>query len=434
MKQFLPTAFSLLLCLLLTQCERSSAPTEQVTPSDLNSVSAEAAANVAVSFWKTSTSRNGRLGAKAYPAPTSLAVKNVTNYSPEGKPVFHIVEFQKGGWTIIAADRRVDPIMAYSEEGSFSLDGAPGGVDIWMKLASASVQNARTKGGTLDPGITNVWRQYERTTESSSKDPGAGTNVQQQPCNPNSVSCPPPFNLTVGPIMQAPRWGQGGGYAASSPARYARGFNCANCGDNALTGCGPLAIAKVMFYYSNQLGYDKPSGYNFTSNFISNPCGQLNSGEAEIARLIRYAGDNSSTNYNEPQCNTATLDVTSTTIPFSRAGYSNDGDVVDFLDNLNTIYQELSNGYPIILSGTTCGTCLGAYHIWICHGIRIARDYTAMCNSEYGSPFCYDVSSRYFLMDWGQYNQWNGWYGLGDFRMNGSLYNTYLKAHINIRP
>lgn len=436
-KQPLRTAFALLLCLSLSQCDRSTTSSEQVAPVDVNNVSEEAATKVAISFWKTFASLNGKIGAESYSIPSSLAVKKVTEYLTKadgGKPVFHIIEFQKGGWTVVSADRRANPIMAYSEEGSFSSEDATGGVNVWMKIASASVQNARAKKGTIDPGVARQWQLYEKSTDGTGKDPGAGTNVQQPPCNPNSVNCPASYNLSVGPIISGPSWGQAYGFADASPDRSATGFDCAHCANKALTGCGPLAIAKVMFYYNHQLNNDKPSGYNFTTDYIYSSCGQLNGGEAEIARLIRYAGDNSSTNYNEPQCNTATIDVTSTTIPFSRAGYSNDGNVVDFYNNQSAIYAELSAGRPIILSGTTCGSCLSDYHIWVCHGIRIAATYTAMCTSQYGSAYCDDATSRYFYMDWGQYSRWNGWFGLGDFTMDGGTYNTYLKAHINIRP
>ncbi len=91
------------------------------------------------------------------------------------------------------------------------------------------------------------------------------------------------------------------------------------------------------------------------------------------------------------------------TIPFSRAGYANDGDVVDFYNNRSAVSAELSAGRPIIMSGTTCGTCLGAYHIWVCHGIRIPTIYTPRCESQYGLAFCEDATLRHFYMDWGQF-------------------------------
>lgn len=187
-------------------------------------------------------------------------------------------------------------------------------------------------------------------------------------------------------------------------------------------------------YHNRIHGVDKPSGYNFTTNAISNSCSTINSGETEIARLIRWAGDNSSTNYQEPDCNTATLDVTSTTIPFSRAGYTHNGDIYDFAGHENDLIGDLNQGRPVILSGTTCGTCLGAYHIWVCDGYTLTRTYQGQCiGGPTGQATCVDTPYMTFHMVWGQHGSYNGWFGY-TWAMGGANYNTYLKIHCHIIP
>lgn len=426
------------LCMLLSQCEHSDVLNRENALSISSLVSSHNAVKVAATFWQTSSTPKARTSFKTSLAIPSTAVKKITSYVDKMDTIFHVIEHEQGGWTVVSADKRLEPILAYSETGYFSLSNVPGPIQSWINKVTSSMKQARMEPLKLNSPTNLAWQQYEKTLQASSRKSFSTapptTNVQQPLCDPNNIYCPADFSKSVGPIMPVLYWGQGGGYTFYSPDRITQS-NCANCFNRAYTGCGPLAVAMVLFYFNKVKFFDKPSGYNFTTSSIASPCGQLNPGELEIARLIKYAGDNTSTNYNEPSCNTATLDVTSTTIPFSRAGYSDDGEVVDFYSNRDYVRRDLDLGYPVIFSGTTCGTCLGSYHIWVCDGYSLSKSYTPTCiGGPQGHPVCMDYTTERFHLKWGQYTAWDGWYGLGNFRMDGDAYDTYMKAHIGIRP
>lgn len=228
-------------------------------------------------------------------------------------------------------------------------------------------------------------------------------------------------------------WHQSYGYAYYMPNNPPLGSDCALCNNHVVAGCGPIATAMVLLANNRNKGTYKPSGYNFDqmSNYISSSCSSMGTYDGELARLIRFAYDQGGTF--GTSCSQATPPGNIPSV-FSGAGYSNSGSLVDFAPNQAQLKTDLNAGYPVVISGRTCSTCYGGWHIWVIDGFRQTTYYNLDCNGY--SPVCVDSASLFYSMKWGHanYGGADGWYGVGNFSENGDLYDTALKINVNARP
>ena len=117
---------------------------------------------------------------------------------------------------------------------------------------------------------------------------------------------------------------------------------------------------------------------------------------------------------------------------FNAAGYSNQGNLVDFNTNQSLVQSDLNQGYPVALSGKTCDTCFGTWHIWVCDGFHLDTFYDLNCDGY--SPVCQESAFLFYSLRWGQGGNYDGWFGVGGFAMGGDVYDTSLKANIQARP
>ena len=86
---------------------------------------------------------------------TALSVAD--DYS---EPVMHVINYEGGGFVIIAGDNRMDPILAYSETGSFpSVDewDLPYGLTLWMHAQEDLASFYRENNMEQDPAAKYAW-------------------------------------------------------------------------------------------------------------------------------------------------------------------------------------------------------------------------------------------------------------------------------------
>ena len=86
-------------------------------------ITSDQAKNVAMNWMSSAAGSNGLL----------LSIQSETTEEVAGIPVFYIVNFQPTGYTIVAADNRLSPILAYSYESQFVLKDRPRGFDVWIE-------------------------------------------------------------------------------------------------------------------------------------------------------------------------------------------------------------------------------------------------------------------------------------------------------------
>jgi hypothetical protein len=195
----------------------------------------------------------------------TLAVPNNTN------PSYYIFNYVGGGFVIISADKRVEPILAYSDNGYLPHTGKlPVGLLNWLVVNHKNMQLLRNNPDLKAPvGVTNLWNEISSVNISGNK----VIDVNQPPPPP----CQPTYNsTTVGPFLQT-EWGQDYPYNALCPAG---GYS----NNHTPTGCVATAMAQIMYYWKF------PSRYNWSVMPLNNFTSTSDASNQAVAQLMLDAG------------------------------------------------------------------------------------------------------------------------------------------------
>lgn len=155
-----------------------------------------------------------------------------------------------GGWIIISAESNINPIIAFSLNGTFSNVNLPPAYSDWMNNYKDQILYVKQNSISADSSITNRWNKYASVS-----------NTRQN-------------ILSVDSLLTS-NWDQSNDYNA-----YYNKFCPIDANDNSghdVTGCVATAMGQVMRYW----GYDR--GYNFPSQGI---------GTHSYSDPINYYNDN----------------------------------------------------------------------------------------------------------------------------------------------
>ena len=336
----------------------------------------------------------------------------------KGKAMLHIFDYagDEGGFSIISADKREMPVLAYSEDGDFDVDNLenlPHGLISWLAMMEEEI-NALREGknilSTDEQGVASEWNNMVLVAEVLQNNVNSRTNTD--PCDRPGVDCGPdvPPPVTVGPLLTT-RWGQDCGYNDNTPATS----NSANC-NNAPTGCVATAMAQVMRFHR------RPTRYNWAAMPAG---GFLTEGASpELARLMRDAGNSVDMTYGNTSSGSDTEDVDDAlrgTFSYSSASWRGSN------YNHRDVESNLNSRRPVILRGRELNGCfLGIFcdykngHAWVCDGYR--RYWTECC------------SYLNFHMNWGWNGRFNGWFAYANWNPDTFEFNYQRGAVINIIP
>ena len=218
----------------------------------------------------------------------------------ENQTAYYIINYENGGFLILAGDKRSEPLLAFSDVNKFDLDSEyfPGGLVSWLYNSKETIQSLREENVEIAPQIERQWDNLfqgetdivlHRTFPPIIIDPDDPID-DPDPLDPNP-DCEP-YTIRVGPLLQT-EWGQRCEYNSMTPA-----MSCGPCG-HAFTGCVATAMAQVMRYH------EYPTNYNWS--------GMPNaSGSDEIARLMRDIGIAVDMDY---QCNGSGASVPNKVVP-----------------------------------------------------------------------------------------------------------------------
>ncbi|WP_192579318.1 C10 family peptidase [Dyadobacter aurulentus] len=370
-----------------------------------------------------------------------LIVSGVRRFlNNDSKVMFYIVEYENDkGFTLLSADKRMKPVLAFAEKGNFDEKTDNPGIQLWFDLIRENFEGVQTqKEAHID--IVNLWQQLGRTPN--------GGRTSEQPVNTPEASCewfvthPIPANSTIAHLTHTlSQWQQGTGYNAFCPSGV-NTLNCSgqyNCG-KAPTGCGPVAVSQVLRYHHKQI---TTNGHTYSASMFNampvnapKNCIPVNPNHIDLAHLLRDTGKDLDAVYN-------TL-VPGLGIPLSGSGcqtwnipghidnfFSNRGYTSfdkEFFSNIGMISTELRALRPVIVFGSNCAACAANQHIWVMDGIR---DLYAIFNDQNG--FCYENHSVYYQMNWGwgDVSENHTWFAYTGIVGGGTLYNSQnMRAYI----
>ena len=169
---------------------------------------------------------------------TTRAVETIDEVKNEkGKTSFYIINYTEGGFILLSADNRTQPILGFSEVGKFEVNAYPLGLKSWIK-------NAKKQ-------ITDI---QDSNIKQSKNEKAAWEQVQDMLSSQNIFSKPPPDDCyehtdvyTIGPLLSS-TWYQWGGFNDALPIITCNGFNF-----QVYAGCVPIAMGQIMKYHEYTL-------------------------------------------------------------------------------------------------------------------------------------------------------------------------------------
>jgi hypothetical protein len=374
------------------------------------------------------------------PGAKNAKIAGVTADSKEtikdenSKPLFHIINYAGGGFAIVSADVRAMPILAYS----LSSDPFPtreaamvNGLGLWFSGAKAQMKEVTKSIVGADSVVIKEWKKYLKGNLNLPKGGrvASNTNCQewyttgQYMCRYSSYFSSNSANPSVlGPLFSFAnpenpsglRWGQS--RIANAMAPDAAPIVCTSssnegfCGRNP-AGCGPVAMAQVLWHFKPNSSYNYWSMPNSSS---SSACTFTQPGELALAGLMRACGNEAESVYGFlGTCNTLTYP---SNIPsaLKDLGLSNGGNLSSY--SPSTLKSDLYQRNPVILIGTNSDPTFTGFdqHIWVCDGFNEHRYSQYNCDTHQ----CDQWSYLYLFNNWGFNGSGNGWYATGDFRPN----------------
>ncbi|MGV3600522.1 MAG: Spi family protease inhibitor [Dyadobacter fermentans] len=298
------SVFAIAFCLV--QCKQDGHDSWPASRKSMKSLAVDASRATEIASSYSDFTRDVEIARKnlrtnATSAGQPRKVSNVrTLKDSEGADLMHIIEYrgennEQRGFVIVAADRRVTPILAKGDSGSLNLDNP--GVQIWISHVMDQISQGKRDVKQPEKDIEALWRDFEKRADIKA----GRINGSADPQLPPGRNCPDDWDAFVPPILQT-SWGQGLGYNRYCPSRScATAVNC----NNAPAGCGAVAIAQV--WNANTL--QKPTHYTVPPagpqpvtyplpNLTSNTCNTNDPEDMMIASLIRVAGMWAGSDYN----------------------------------------------------------------------------------------------------------------------------------------
>jgi hypothetical protein len=93
---------------------------------------------------------------------TKKEVQEMTAFlDARGTTVFYSINYKDNqGFLVLSADRRLAPVLAYSDEGSFDLKTSNPGIQLWKDLVISNL-NEVEKNDSAHIDVVNHWKQFE---------------------------------------------------------------------------------------------------------------------------------------------------------------------------------------------------------------------------------------------------------------------------------
>lgn len=342
-----------------------------------------------------------KLGSKKIKESKSPLGKN-------NKALYHIVNYEGGGFMILSADDRLSPILAFSYDNSMPLIGEnefPEGLADWYSNQKDLVEFIRDNpnaevsqnGDISSTSGINLWDPCAIQRQITP------ANLSYDPCDPDGGGGCEDQYYQVNPLLST-LWDQECGYNQLMPT-----LTCSPACGKALVGCVSVAMAQVMRYHSH------PQGYNYSS--MPDTLGNIHN-----ATLMADIFNAFPSSEHIILCNGTGIrydDNHYASVMTDSFGYSS---ATQGTYNSSRVRGNLDLGRPVILGGGgSNGTTFG--HMWVADGYL-------------RGVFCSGQSLLKLHMNWGWSGQGNGFYNYDDFTVTagGSTYsfnnNKYMIYNI----
>jgi hypothetical protein len=375
--------------------------------------------NAKLTSQVSSKSVNGILALPDKQVLDSLALPTANN------PSYYLFNYLGGGFAIVSADKRADPILAYSDMGYFNTKASMNpGLSGWLKVTDKNMQLLRSHPELKAPKKTAKFWAYLLTKKAPPVNNITANALKVDKVEPIDTCVEHWQTFGVDSLLRT-SWDQTWPYNAYCPASPDPAYSFSN--GLTPTGCVATAMAQVMRYWQY------PASYDYSSMPATLPV-TYPSLIPSLAHLMVDAGTAVSMVYDDngshPFYNWLTSPISPAQglkyLGYSSADHSDytDGNCWDVVDNLN-------NHWPVILAGFPSD---GPGHVWVCDGYM--ESYYYQCDSIDSDP---NVTIFLLLhMNWGFNGASDGYYSFSNWTvLEGSGYSSYNEArefNYNIHP
>lgn len=336
-------------------------------------------------------------------SPQSAAISNSFSESIEGlagteiatlknnveEPLFHIFNFEGGGFVIVAADMQYEPIIGYNSTGSISEEKI--NQNLWGFLEGHKIQMLLLKEGSI---------QLSETEKTVATEKWKAAKKGEQLNNLKIDEVVSPLTTTA--------WGQEEFFNAYCPEDdYAAPTN----DGHVYTGCVTVAMAQIMKYHNHPYQGNGSKSYedypygvltadygNTIYNWNNMPDG-LSTYNNDVAQLMYHAATSISTEFSP----TYTAGYTSRVDEALIYHFNYDNEAQFIIRNSHSgqpwndiVVSELNLNRPVLMTGYQ-GT--GASHAWVIDGYS---------------------TDNYYHVNWGWEGLANGW-----FYDNGTIWEVH---------
>lgn len=391
------TTIKLLIAFLIILAYVSCQKRQDLVLDDQYIINQDLAKNIAtrVPFNILSMDRDGKEGLTNLSNDSRTITSFLAVPDDFGKTAYFIFNFKNGGFLILSADKRIEPVLAFSEKNSFPLGQKfyPSGLVAWLFNQKENIQLIRERSAKRNMIIERLWDNLLNGQ--------SGINYMAAPL-PDEPDCNP-YIIQKGPYLQT-TWDQECGYNALLPLK-----NCGLPCGRAYTGCVATAMGQVMKFHSFPYTYD---WVNMPNDWGSNATAVL---MKDIGKAVGmdYDCDGSGADTEDEVASSLRNDF-----GYSSASYS------DY--KYWVVQSELNYGRPVILRGgrKTYWFIFPVYtdgHAWVCDGY-----------SSYVDP-CYGSYLK-LHMNWGWGGNYDDWYSFNNFNPGTSTFNYKPGMVYNIKP
>lgn len=324
-----------------------------------------------------------------------LSVKDIIPVEYNQNTAYYILNFNSGGFVIVAADDAVTPVLGYSFDGNYTTENHPPQFDSWMGNYAKEIDYCIQENLQADKKITEEWRSL------------MSGNLRKE------------VLPDVQPMLIS-TWDQGSNYNALCPE------DPAGPDGKVYAGCVATAMAQIMYYYRFPAigsgshcyypwGYPQQcADFGNTSYQWNEMLNSINFKDTAVAELIWHCG----------------ISVEMMYSPGGSGAYSEDA-LTAFKNNFRYSqgvhlvrrddYSPTGDEFPAILRG----------------------------NLDTGRPMYYDgygpggghafnvdgyQGTNYFHFNWGWSGYYNGYYYLSNLNPGGTTFNAGQKAMVDLYP
>ena len=298
-------------------------------------------------------------------------------------PSFYVVNFNEEGFVIVAGDDRVQPVLAFSDEGAFVAENMPEHIRFFLNGYTEEIQYMIDNHLYADEATLQQWETLLSDAIPEQKE----------------------GDVVVGPLLGYNRWNQTKFYNDLCPADASGN---AAYGGHAAAGCGAIVMGQVMRYWQfpttgrGSHSYNSNNYGTLSANFgattyhyesmpdILSVTNHPDSCVLAIATLLYHCGVAVNMNYGP-----STSSCNSNKIVSALPNYFRYPATVQYIERgnlsmavwLNYLKGELDEKAPFMYGGS------GNYggHVWTCDGYR---------------------DDDYFHFNWGWGGQQNGYFAL----------------------